>query len=138
VDLPYETIELYIKEFNPISERLAVLRIDSESINIALICTYAPAESADEDSKDNFYEDLIQACDKLPGNLIKIVLGDLNAKCGREMQFSPTLGKESLHETSNGNGLRLISFAAGKNMIISSTTFPIRKYIKIHGSHQTV
>lgn len=52
------------------------------------------------------------------------MLEDLNAKCGRETQFSPTIGSESLHETSNGNGLRLIFFAAAKNMTISSTTFP--------------
>lgn len=117
----------YIKEFNPISERLTVLRIDTEPINITLICTYAPTEQPDEDIKDAFYEDLIQAYDKLTGNAIKMVLGDLNAKCGGEMQFFPTLGKASLHETSNGNGMRLISFATGKDMIISSTTFPYKK-----------
>jgi len=110
----HETIEPYIKKFNPISERLAVLRIDTEPINIALICTYAPTELADEDIKDTFYEDLIQAYDKLPGNAIKIVLGDFNAKCRRETQFFHTLGKESLHDISNGNGLRLISFTTGK------------------------
>ncbi|XP_025404801.1 craniofacial development protein 2-like [Sipha flava] len=103
----HETIEPYIKEFNPILERLAVLKIDTAPINIVLICTYAPTESADEDTKDIFYEDLIQAYDNLPGNAIKI-LGVFNAKYGRETQFSHTLGKESLHDTSNGNGLRLI------------------------------
>lgn len=39
---------------------------------------------------------------------------DLNAKCRREIQFFPKLEKESLHNTSNGNGLRLISFAIEK------------------------
>jgi hypothetical protein len=95
-----------------------------------LICTYATTESADEDIKDTFNEDLIQAYEKLPENTIKIVLGDFNAKCGREIQFSHTLGKESLHDTSNGNGLRLTLFATVKNMIISSTTFPHKKIYK--------
>lgn len=126
----HETIEPLIKEFNPISKRLAVLRIDTKTINIALICTYAPTEAADEDIKDTFYEDLIQVYDKLPGNAIKIVLGDFNAKCGREIQFSHTLGKESLHDISNWNGLRLISFATGKYMMISSTMFPHKKIYK--------
>lgn len=53
---------------NPISERLAVIRIDTEPMNTALICTYAPTESADEDIKDAFYEDLVQAYNKLRGN----------------------------------------------------------------------
>jgi len=34
------------------------------------------------------------------------------------------IGRESLHETGNGNELRHIFFAAAKDMIISSTTFP--------------
>lgn len=58
------------------------------------------------------------------------MLGDLNAKCGREIQFYPTLGKESLHDTSNGTGLRLISFATETNLIISSTMFPHKKIYK--------
>lgn len=54
----YETIEPYIKEFNHISERLAILKIDTVPINIALLCTYALTEVVDKDSKDPFYEDL--------------------------------------------------------------------------------
>jgi endonuclease/exonuclease/phosphatase family metal-dependent hydrolase len=52
------------------------------------------------------------------------MLGDLNSKCGREPQYAPTIGKESLHAISNRNGLRLISFAASNNMVLRSTTFP--------------
>lgn len=37
------------------------------------------------------------------------------------------LGKENLHEKSNGNVLRVISFETGKNMIISSTKFPHKR-----------
>jgi len=59
-----------------------------------------------------------------------MVLGDLNAKCGREVQFSPTVGKESLHNTNNGNGFRLISFVTRNNVIMSNTTFPHKKIFK--------
>ena len=51
-------------------------------------------------------------------------MGDMNAKCGRESQFIPTIGRESLHEECNDNGLRLVSFATSTGMTISSTTFP--------------
>jgi len=37
------------------------------------------------------------------------------------------VGSESIHKFSNGIGLRLIPFAAAKNMTISSTTFPHKK-----------
>jgi hypothetical protein len=36
----------------------------------------------------------------------------------------PTIGSESLHEATNDNGNKLITFAAARNMIISNTYFP--------------
>lgn len=120
----HESLEPYVKEFNPISERISLIRVDTKPLNIILVCVHAPTETGEENMKDAFYEDLSQIYDKLPGNVIKLVIGDLNANCGKETHFMPMIGKKSLHETSNGNGLRLISFAAAKDMIISSTTFP--------------
>lgn len=46
--------------------------------------------------------------DKTPGNVTKIILDDLNAKCGKENQFQSTIEKESLLNFSNGNGWRII------------------------------
>jgi hypothetical protein len=40
---------------------------------------------------------------------MKILLGHFNAKVGREDIFKPTIGNESLHETSNDNGVRLVT-----------------------------
>jgi hypothetical protein len=37
---------------------------------------------------------------------MKILLGDFNAKVGREDIFKPAIGNESLHEISNDNGVR--------------------------------
>lgn len=91
---------------------------------MVLVCTHAPIGTGNENTKDALYEDLIQTFDKLSGNIIKLVLGDLNAKIGRKTNFIPMIGRESVYETSNGNELRLISLAAAKDMIINSTTFP--------------
>jgi hypothetical protein len=49
--------------------------------------------------------------DKVPKYHMKIMLRDFNAKEGREDIFKPTIGNESLHEISNDNGVRLVSFA---------------------------
>lgn len=68
-----------------------------------LVCVHAPIETEEENMKDVFYEDLSQIYDKLPGNVIKLVIGDLNAKCGKETHFIPMIGREKLHETSNEN-----------------------------------
>jgi hypothetical protein len=63
---------------------------------------------------------------------MEILLGDFNAKVGREDIFKPTIGNESLHEISNDNGVRLVNFATSKNIGVKSTMFPhrnIHKYI---------
>jgi hypothetical protein len=46
-----------------------------------------------------------------PKHHMKILLGDFNAKLGREDIFKPTIGNESLHQFSNNNGVRIVNFA---------------------------
>jgi endonuclease/exonuclease/phosphatase family metal-dependent hydrolase len=63
---------------------------------------------------------------------MKILLGDFNAKVGREDIFKPIIGNESLHEASNDNRVRVVNFATLKNVIVKSTAFPqcnIHKHI---------
>jgi hypothetical protein len=57
---------------------------------------------------------------------VKILLGDFNAKVGREDIFKPVIGNESLREASNDNRVRVINFATSKNLTVKSTTFPHR------------
>jgi hypothetical protein len=59
---------------------------------------------------------------------MKILLGDFNAKVGREDIFKPSIGNESLHEI----GIGLVNFATSINLRVKSTMFPHRnnhKYI---------
>jgi hypothetical protein len=58
------------------------------------------------DVKDSFYKKLERLFDKFPKYHTKILLGDFNAKVGKEDIFKPTIGNESLHEISNDNGVR--------------------------------
>jgi len=48
---------------------------------------------------------------------MKILLGDFNAKVGRENIFKPTFGNESLHQHINDNGVRIVTFATSKNIV---------------------
>jgi hypothetical protein len=61
---------------------------------------------------------------------MKILLGDFNAKFGREGTFKPTIGNESLHEDSNDNGVRVVNVATSKNLVVKSTMFPHRNIHK--------
>jgi hypothetical protein len=80
--------------------------------------------------KDSFYEELACVFDQFPGYGMKILLGDFNAKVGRKNIFKPTIGNESLHEISNGNGVRVVKFATSKNLAVKTTIFPRRNFQK--------
>jgi endonuclease/exonuclease/phosphatase family metal-dependent hydrolase len=76
---------------------------------------------------DSFYEELKSVVDKFPKYHMKLLLGDFNAKVGKEDLFKPTIGNENLHEISNDSGVRVVNFATSKN----PTMFPhcnIHKY----------
>lgn len=60
----------------------------------------------------------------LPNYDKKIVLGDVNAKIGKEVIWQKIAGKESLHDVFNDNGLRLLHLAVAGNLEIVGTMFP--------------
>jgi hypothetical protein len=75
----------------------------------------APTEDKNDNIKDSFYEELEQVFDHFPRYHMKSLLGDFNAKVGREDIFKPIIGNESVHEASNDNGVRVVNFTTSKN-----------------------
>ena len=51
---------------------------------------------------------------------MKILLGDFNAKVGRENVLKLMIGNESLRQDSNDNGIRIVNFAKSKNVVVKS------------------
>ena len=56
-----------------------------------------------------------------------IILGDFNAKVGKEMNSRLVAGKYTLHNETNDNGLRLCESAEMNNLLISSTIYVHKK-----------
>jgi hypothetical protein len=92
--------------------------------NIIVLTAHAPTEEKGDDSKDSFYEELQEFFYHFPKYHMKILLGDFNAKVGREDTFKLTTGNESLHQDSNDNGVRVVNFATSKNLGVKSMMFP--------------
>ena len=59
--------------------------------NIIVLNVHAPSEEKSDNSKDSSYEELEKVFDDFPKYDIKILLGDFNAKVGRENIFKPTI-----------------------------------------------
>jgi hypothetical protein len=91
---------------------------------------HALSEEKSDDTKDSFYKELEQVFEHFPQYHIKILLGDFNAKVGRENVFKPTIGNESIHQESNDNGVRTVNLATSKNLVVKSTMFPHRNIHK--------
>jgi hypothetical protein len=92
---------------------------------------YAPTEELDDVDKDRFYQTMERVYDSIPNYDIKMVIGDLNGKLGREDVYKGVIGKHSLHLKTNNNGQRVTDFAISKSMIIASTRFPHKEIHKI-------
>lgn len=129
-----------ILNFKPINERICYIRMKGERYNTSIISAHAPTEEKDEDIKDEFYDALEREIDTMPKHDMRILCGDFNAKIGKEPSLYPTIGKHSLHNISNDNGLRLTETAAANNMLIKSTMFPhkdIHKQTWVSNDHIT-
>jgi hypothetical protein len=59
-----------------------------------------------DDVKESFYEELQCVSTNSLNTIMKILLGDSNAKVGGEDIFKPTIGNEGLHRISNDNGVK--------------------------------
>lgn len=86
-----------VMDFRSVSDRICAIRIKTKFFNLDLINAHAETEEKDNFTKDAFYNTLKRTYDSLPSNDIKMILGDLNAKIGREdistdhKQGKPTL-----------------------------------------------
>jgi len=113
-----------VKRVEFVSDRVSYIVLRGCLCNIIVLNVHAPSEDKSNDSKDIFYEELEQVFDHFPRYHMKILIGDFNAKVGRENISKPTIGNESLHQDSNDNGVRTVNFATSKNLVVKRTMFP--------------
>jgi hypothetical protein len=110
-----------------VSDRMSYIILRGRWCNI--VNMYTPCKDTSDDIKNSIYEKIGRVFDQFPRYDTKILLGDFNAKVGREDIFKPTIGNESSHEINNDNGVRVVNFATSKNLVVKSTMFP---YCSIH------
>jgi hypothetical protein len=121
-----QSIAPAVKKLGFVSEGMSYIVLRGRWCNIIVLKTHAPTGEENDDSKDRFNKELEQVFDYFPKHQIKILLGDFNAKSGREDIFKPTIKNKSLHEDSNNNGVRVVNFATYKNLVAKSTMFQHR------------
>ena len=118
-------------QWKPVSNRLIIARLRGKQVNITLIQCYAPTNDASDDDIDAFYEQLQHEVDQMPHHDIKIIMGDLNAKVGKDnCHFERTMGTNGCG-IMNENGERLAEFCNTNNYVIGGTLFPHKEIHKL-------
>lgn len=112
-----------IIEFKAISNRLCRIRLRSRYRKISIINVHCPTEEKEYEEKEKFYEEIERVYNEIPKYDVKMIIGDFNAKIGKEEIYKPVIGSHSKHNESNQNGKMLIEFATERNMRIVSTCF---------------
>ena len=79
-----------------INKRICKIRLTGK-YNITLINIHAPMEEKGDDVKEQFYAELQQVQEKVPKHDLLIILGDCNAKIGRENAYQKVTSKHTLH-----------------------------------------
>ncbi|KAK6763099.1 hypothetical protein RB195_023708 [Necator americanus] len=111
-----------VEEFGSTSSRCAFLRLrDCGGRKLWIVSAHAPTETAEDNSKDTFYDELNALMFKIPSQQVVIVGTDANAKIGLEEQFD-VLGKWYYPaERTSDNGDRLVDLCEQTGLIIAST-----------------
>jgi len=66
-------------------------------------------------------------CDETPRNYSLILLGDFNAKIGKERSNKRVTVRHTLHDITSENGEKLVQLAIAHNLEISSAKFKQRR-----------
>ena len=119
-----------------ISERLMTLRLPlARSEYATVISAYAPTLKSDEETKDQFYDSLINVLSHINRNDKIILLGDFNARVGRDSETWPgVLGRHGVGNM-NSNGLRLLALCTEHNLSLTNTFFRMREKYKTSWMH---
>lgn len=112
-----------IIEWNPISPRLAKIRLKGQISPVTVIAVYAPTLNSDDQAKDDFYDALEQTLRNVPSRDMLIVAGDWNARLGSADDTTRhIIGKHTIGDRC-ANGDRLLNFASANQLVVASTRF---------------
>jgi hypothetical protein len=116
-----------VKRVEFVSDRMSYIILRGRWCHIIVVNVHAPTEDK-TDVKESFYEEL-----EIPHeNSVR----RLQCQSRQGRPFKPAIGNESLHETSNDNGVGLINLATSKNLRVKSTMFQIATSKNIFGRLQ--
>ncbi|KAI8511348.1 hypothetical protein Bbelb_104480 [Branchiostoma belcheri] len=112
-----------------------LMRLNTAGGYVNLINAYAPTLAASMELKDSFYGMLGQAFSSIPHGEQLYLLGDFNARVGRDHDTWPTsLGHFGVGKM-NENGQRLLEFCSERDLVITNTMFGVKECRRVSWCH---
>ena len=111
-----------IISYESVNERMMVVRLNARPKNITMIQAYALTATAGEEIAEPFYEELERVAKKIPKGDITMMMGDFNAKVGRQHITGPAVGPYGLGE-ANDAGERFRESCKEQELLLVNTWF---------------
>ena len=106
-----------------INERLMTMSLSLEEYTLNLISAYAPTLPSSDESKESFYGALNDAIQGIPSSQKLLVMGDFNARVGKDYSsWENVLGRHGVGR-ENSNGTLLLSLCSQNELIITNTIY---------------
>ncbi|XP_046976400.1 uncharacterized protein LOC124542503 [Vanessa cardui] len=120
-----------------ISDRVMFLRLHLENDkHLNIISVYSPTLDKSDDVKDHFYEELSQTLSRIRSCEKILLLGDFNARVGRDFEACPgVLGRHGIGNM-NSNGQLLLTLCSQFHLAITNTMFRLPAKYKTTWMHQ--
>ena len=118
-----------------VSERITTLRIPLQHGHVTIVSVYAPTLDSEVDVKESFYASLRTTLSAVPLHDKLLLMGDFNARVGKDHQlWHGVIGNQGIG-SCNANGLLLLGLCAEFNLCITNTIFRLRTRDKTSWMH---
>lgn len=120
-----------IKNFIPISERLALLEIEISGKSIFILQVHAPTTNYSDEVVNIFYNKMSTEIDFIQTKLNRgdtfLLIGDFNASIGQKRKGEDHIMGRNNYGKRNDRGENLVNFAGQHNLKIANTYFEQEK-----------
>jgi len=118
------------------SDRIISMRLPLRNKQyVTLVSVHSPTLQAEPAEKDKFYSDLRSLLQSTPADDKVIILGDFNARVGKDSEaWKGVLGKHGVGNC-NDNGRLLLEFCAEQQLTITNTIFQQKDSLKTTWMH---
>ena len=108
----------------PVSDRIMTMRLPLSKDKFAtIISVYAPTMTNPDENKEVFYNQLASVLSGIPSTDKLLLIGDFNARIGRENDKWPlVMGKHGIGKC-NSNGELLLALCSEFELIVTNTMF---------------